>query len=54
MSLSKEDIRSSLMGYAPPDQLRLGPLFATSGNSGPSARQTTEGSSTGRSTDSAP
>ena len=26
----------------PPDQLRLGPLCATSGNTGPSARQTPE------------
>ena len=30
------------MGYTPPDQLRLGPLCATSGNSGPSARQNPE------------
>ena len=36
----------------PADQLRLGLLCATSGNSGPSARQTPEGgSSTRRSTD---
>ena len=30
------------MGYTPPDQLRLGPLCATSGNSGPRARQNPE------------
>ena len=30
-------VRSSLMGYATPDQLRLVPLCATSGNTGPSA-----------------
>ena len=39
----------------PPDQLRLGPLCTTSGNTGPSARQTPgAGPSTCRSTDYAP
>ena len=39
----------------PPDQLRLGPLCITSGNTGPSARQTSgAGPSTRRSTDYAP
>ena len=43
-------------GICPPDQLRLGPLHATSGNSGPNTRQTHEGGgpSTHRSTDYAP
>ena len=54
----RTNVRSSPNGgYAPPppDQLRLGPLRATSGNSGPSARQTPEARpSTHRSTDYAP
>ena len=46
------DVKSSAIGYASPNQLRLGPLCATSGNSGHSARQTPEvGPSTCRSTD---
>ena len=50
-----KNVRSSLTGYAPPDQIRLGPLCATSGNTGPSARQTPgAGPSTRRSTDYAP
>ena len=35
------------MGYDPLDQLRLGPLCVTSGNCGPSARQTPEGACRG-------
>ena len=47
-----KDVRSSLTRYAPPDQIRLGPLCATSGNTGPSAKQTPgAGPSTRRSTD---
>ena len=37
-----KDVRCPLIGYVLPGQLRLGPLCATSGNAGPSARQTPE------------
>ena len=52
----RTNVRSSPNGdMPPPDQLRLGPLCATSRNTGPSARQTPEARpSTRRSTDYAP